>query len=120
MSENFYLRRVVPRTVHDEFHLCKRSAGRRVCFQDSSRNVAEPGARDEAPPACPRFTSVAEVRELLASGEWQIADEYGDVWEPGEESLRKLDELLAWCPDGPSFGEYRDVDGFDFSSWDFR
>lgn len=50
----------------------------------------------------------------------RYADAAGNVWEPGEESLRKLDELLAWCPDGPSFGEYRDVDGFDFSSWDFR
>lgn len=143
MGTNFYLRRVKPREVHDLMHIAKRSAGWVIHFQDSSDGYAEP--RDEAPDP-PEFRSVAEIRDLLESGEWQLADEYGETWGPGAESLRAFDELCAWRG-GPAFeggqsvpyslrnrhpdhrgpwegdvlgGDYRDAEGFAFTPTDFR
>lgn len=134
MGTNFYIRRVRPREVHDLMHIAKRSAGWVIHFQDSTEGYAEP--RDEAwePPA---FHSVADIRELLKTGEWQMADEYGAVWEPGEESLREFDELCQWrggpqfedkpagrYPDGePPYehtGGYLDPEGYRFESRYFR
>lgn len=92
MGTNFYLRRVKPREVHDLMHIAKRSAGWVIHFQDSTDGYAEP--HDDAPEP-PAFHSVADIRDLLESGDWQLADEYGDVWEPGEESLREFDKLCT-------------------------
>lgn len=139
MGTNYYLRRVKPREVHDLMHICKLSYGWRVHFQDSTEGYADP--HDDAPEH-PEFHSAREIRALIDSGEWQVADEYGEVWAPGDESLVKLDELLAWNgggkfqdrdpsrsypdgeppydpdPDRPS--EYRDADGYRFDSRWYR
>lgn len=137
MGTNFYLRRVKPREVHDLMHIAKRSAGWVIHFQDSSDGYAEP--HDEVPDP-PEFRSVAEIRDLLESGEWQLADEYGDTWGLGDESLREFDELCRWrggprfedrpagrYPDGePPYssdglgGDYRDEQGYQFTSINFR
>lgn len=138
MGTNFYLRRVKPREVHDEYHICKTSAGWVVHFQDSSHPQSEYFSDDEWAP--PSFHSVADIRNLLKSGEWQISNEYGDVCEPVEESLREFDRLCAWrggpqwdgAPANPHYpsgdppyentalsGSYRDPDGYLFTHTDF-
>ena len=137
MGTNFYIRRVKPREVHDLMHIAKRSAGWVIHFQDSTEGYADQYYDDPEPP---EFHSVADIRALLESGEWQLADEYGDAWEPGEESLREFDELCRWRG-GPAFeanpvgeyphgdppyestfgpSDYVDPEGFRFTSVYFR
>lgn len=138
MGTNFYLRRVRPREVHDEYHIAKRSAGWVIHFQDSTECEWDTYDGDEWAP--PSFHSVADIRNLLATGDWQLSDEYGEVTEPGEESLRAFDELCAWRG-GPRFegnppnpyypegeppyesvrlsGSYRDQEGYLFSRGEF-
>ena len=143
MGTNFYLRRVNPRPVHDLMHIAKRSAGWVIHFQDSTEGYADP--RDDMPEP-PAFHSVADIRNLLKSGEWQLcSEEYAEDggperWEPGEESLREFDELCRWRG-GPPFeanpvgeyphgdppyestlgpSDYVDPDGFRFTSVYFR
>ena len=144
MGTNFYLQRVKPREIHDRMHICKRSAGWKIHFQDSADGWADPHVGGQPKP--PEFHSVAEIRALLESEEWQIADEYGEVWAPGQESLELFDKLLAWNggkqftqpavekspyvpydnpPNTPYDhggypGEYRDKDGYAFTSRWFR
>lgn len=134
MGTNFYLRRVKPREVHDRMHIAKRSCGWLIHFQDSAAGYAESYDDSPEPPA---FHSVADIRNLLASGEWQLADEYGETWEPVEESLREFDKLCKWRG-GPQFdgrpvgrypdeeppyehtGGYVDPEGYQFTSTYFR
>lgn len=138
MGTNHYLRRVRPREVHDEYHICKTSAGWVVHFQDSTESQDD--YFDDGEWAPPSFHSVADIRNLLKTGEWQLSDEYGEVCEPGEESLRAFDELCAWRG-GPSFegkppnprypegdppyenvslpGSYRDPEGYLFTRKEF-
>lgn len=101
-------------------HLCKASAGWRVHFQDSTCGFEADFCEDEPP----GVHSVADVRALLATREWQLADECGEVWAPGEESMRLLDEICAWWPDGRESralgGDYRDPEGFWWTPTDFR
>lgn len=121
MGTNFYLQKARPIEVRPCFHICKRSAGYRVHFQDSSAQEFSAGEIDP-PVECPDFHSVAEIRALLESGEWNLADEYGRTWE-GTEALDELYDLLNW--DGGEFceepeesyigGDYRDGEGFLFS-----
>lgn len=99
MGTNFYLRRVKPVEVHPEMHIAKRSAGWRIHFQDSTEGV-EANYFDEVD--APTFHSVREIRAVLERGEWQLADEYGETWAPGEESVAKFDELCRWNG-GPAF-----------------
>ena len=139
MGTNFYIRRVEPREVHDLMHIAKRSAGWVIHFQDSEDGYDEPLEDAPEPPA---FHSVADIRRLLESGEWQLCDEYGDVREPGADSLRAFDELCAWMggdgfgwsgtPPNPNYpegeppyesvfpGSYRDPDGYIFTGRCFR
>lgn len=147
MGTNFYLRRVRPREVHDLMHIAKRSAGWVIHFQDSTEGYADP--RDDAPEH-PAFHSVADIRNLLKTGEWQLcSEEYAEDggperWDPGEESLRQFDELCRWRG-GPRFTKpavpysgtydhepdvpydqpvggtaYRDADGYVFDERWFR
>lgn len=135
MGTNYYLRRVKPVTVHPEMHIAKISAGWRIHFQDSTEGV-EPCYFEEVDE--PRFHSVREIRAILERGEWQLADEYGETWAPGEESVAKFDELCRWNggpgfdrPAEPYYGvydhepevpydhavggsKYRDADGYVF------
>lgn len=138
MGTNHYLRRVKPREVHDEYHICKTSAGWVVHFQDSSGPQDEYyGDNEWAPPS---FHSVADIRNLLKTGEYQISDEYGRVCAPGEESLREFERLCAWRggerfegnPPNPDYpngeppyenvmlpGTYRDPEGYVFTRREF-
>lgn len=137
MGTNFYLKRVKPREIHDLMHIAKRSGGWVIHFQDSTEGYAD--QRDDAPEH-PSFHSVADIRNLLKTGEWQLADEYGETWGPGEESLREFDDLCKWrggiqfdgkptgrYPDGePPYNngmlgnDYKDQEGYQFTSTYFR
>lgn len=75
----------------------------------------------------------------VKSGEFQLADEYGETWGPGAESLAEFEELTRWMggrdcegkdcsthPDGkPPWdgaierGDYRDPEGFLFTDVEF-
>ena len=106
MGTNFYLMRVAERPVHDVMHIAKRSAGWRIHFQDSEDGYDEPWGTDAPEP--PTFHSVREIRELLETGEWQLATEEYEAdgtherWAPGAESLAAFDELCRWNG-GPHF-----------------
>lgn len=141
MGTNFYLRRVNPVTVHPEMHIAKRSAGWKIHFQDSTEGVDATGLYDVDHP---EFHSAREIRAILERGEWQLADEYGETWAPGVESVAKFDELCRWNG-GPGFTKpaepyycaydhepgvpydhavggtaYRDADGYVFDERGFR
>lgn len=88
MGTNYYLRKVKPREVHDEYHIAKLSAGWLVHFQDSTPYQEWNDA--------PSYHSVDDIMRLLESGEWQISDEYGYVIEPGEKSIEKFKKLCEW------------------------
>lgn len=139
MGTNHYLRRVRPRELHDEYHICKTSGGWVVHFQDSTAHQDEHHGDDGWAP--PSFHSVADIRDLLKTGEWQISNEYSEVCEPGEESLREFERLCAWRggkafegkPPNPRYpegdppyesvrlnGSYRDPEGYLFTTEDFR
>lgn len=144
MGTNFYLRRVEPVRVETTYkmHFAKRSGGWVICFQDSTEGWCEPTVLGEPEP--PEFRSVADIRALLESGRYQVADEYGDVWAPGAESLRMLSELCGWrggplftgrpapytgsrdappgCPytHGPGPSVYLDPEGYVFDTRWFR
>ena len=82
---------------------------------------------------------MADIRALIESGEFQLADEYGETWEPGAESLAEFEELCRWMggadfdakacstyPDGEppwegaiARGDYRDPEGYLFTDVDF-
>lgn len=99
MGTNFYLRRVKPVKAYPEMHIAKRSAGWKIHFQDSTEGV-ETHYFDEMD--APTFHSAREIRAILERGEWQLADEYGETWAPGAESVEKFDELCRWNG-GPRF-----------------
>jgi hypothetical protein len=128
MGTNFYLRRTKPRMVYDEFHLGKRSGGWEMHFQDSDglshyRDTVLPDAEE-----FPEYHSVEDIRELLESEEYQIVDEYGTSWNPGEESLDVLQKLVDWSEGKQYPGsryisnchDHRDEDGNWFTSVPFR
>lgn len=138
MGTNYYLRRVRPREVHDEYHVCKLSAGWPAHFQsddwyhpeDAGNPVTSPmmyhASQLRWPDAdngevVPRWGSVGGIRALLRSGEWQLSDEYGAVSAPGRESLDLLGRICAHPGDRDEGQfDYRDPEGYGFSRSDFR
>lgn len=94
MGTNFYLRKVKPRLVYDEYHIAKRSYGWKIHFQDSEEYKYE----DDSP----SYHSVDDIRRLLESGEYQLADEYDTTWKPGEESLKEFDDICK-CNGGKEY-----------------
>lgn len=138
MGTNYYIKRVKPRLVYDEYHIAKISAGWRVHFE-AYPHSAEDYPYEPCDEERPEVASVADIRALLESGEYRLTNENYEEWEPGPDSLEKLDELLAWnggpafdgrpCgryPDGePPYendglpGSYRDPEGFVFSMCEF-
>lgn len=117
MGTNYYIRKARPVEAYPTFHVCKLSAGWNVHFQDSERNHDE-CAREE----CPAFHSAADVRNLLSSVEWVLADENGRIWE-GDAALEKFASICSRRGDGLRdchLGcDYRDPEGFLFSPTEF-
>lgn len=114
MGVNYYLRASKPRLVFDEYHIAKVSAGWRPHFQDSEDALNAPRSEDE--PQAPSYHSVADIRNLIRSGDYTIVDEEG---EEAPDPEAELDAIAAWCPDGrdPSLGggDYLDPEGYRFS-----
>lgn len=86
----------------------------------------------------PAYHSVADIRNLLKSGEYELANEYGERF--GADSLKEFEELCEWrggaAYDGKPLGTYpqdeapwdhepgatgyRDPEGYAFDSQYFR
>ena len=112
MGTNIYIRRKTPRMVptYDEVHVCKLSGGWRAHFDGSSAVDNEHG--DNAP----RIGSMDDLRGYLATGEWELVDEYDRV--------RTLDDILShdtYECDGKlrntrvSMDDYYDREGYPWS-----
>lgn len=115
MGTNYYLRRVKPREVYDEYHICKCSAGWKVHFQDSSEYKWKENA--------PSYHSTEDIKYLLSTGEYQLVNKYGDLTEPGAESLAAFHKLLKHEPDSDesrvTSDDYKDVNGYLFTPAEF-
>jgi len=116
MSMNVYMRRKEPRMVptYDEIHICKLSGGWRVHFDGSSVD------QNEYDMQAPRVGSMDDLRGYLATGEWELVDEYGDV--------TTLEKVLAhddYRRDGElwntrvSLDDYYDREGYPWSRREF-
>jgi len=120
MGCNYYLRRTVPRMVptYDETHIAKQSWGWKPHFQ-----ATEPW---EGTDQRPTILSVQDIRDAVASGEWEICSEEEAItlddfeqrvvqWVDRQRELRGDDD---WEPLEPS-GSYRDAEGFVFDRREF-
>lgn len=104
---NFYIRRKKP-TIHDTVHICKRSWGWRTSWQETVNDGTEhawprwcdedPG-KDESGQYVSERTlpweihSVEDIRHYLRTGEWELIDEYGEVYTDWESEIA---ELVEW------------------------
>lgn len=90
MGTNFYIKRKKPRRVYDEYHIAKRSMGWKPSFE-GYENTGEYDDR-------PSIRSVADIKELVDSGEYEIRSEYGDVlaWDDFER------DVVNWNGGSPS------------------
>lgn len=111
IGTNFYIRKKKP-TIHEVVHICKRSFGWRTTWQATSIGYGEndwPKWCDENPagePTIPNeINSVEDIRNYLRTGEWELVDEYGKVYEDWESQLRNLEEFdggkSAWEANHP-------------------
>jgi len=114
MGTNFYVRRKQP-TIHETIHIGKRSWGW-LFHWDSCDENSYPRWCDEDPAigeGLPHgIHSVEDVRSYLRTGEWELVDEYGDVypdWEP------EIDGFCQW--DGGKSG-YNSRHPDDPVTWD--
>jgi len=110
MSMNVYMRRKEPRMVptYDEIHICKLSGGWRVHFDGSSVD------QNEYDMQAPRVGSMDDLRGYLATGEWELVDEYGDV--------TTLEKVLAHDNERNtrvSLDDYYDREGYPWSRREF-
>lgn len=142
MGTNYYLQRKKP-TLHETIHIGKRSFGwamhwdscdeinwPRWCDEDHSYSFGPDG--DGAEPVLPHsIHSVEDIRAYLRTGEWDLVNEYGEVY---DDPLAKIDELCQWDggkegwnrnnPDKPATWElsipsgYRDSEGQVFDRGD--
>jgi len=119
MGTNIYLKRREPRMVpeYDETHVAKLSYGWRAHFDGSSVHGGtwEPRGKD-----APRVGSMDDLRGYLATGEWELVDEYGEK--------RTLEDVLAhdeFRRDGElwntrvSLDDYYDREGYPWSRREF-
>lgn len=121
MGTNYYIRKARPVEAYPTFHVCKLSMGWNVHFQDSEDNADSCAGAE-----CPAFHSAADIGNLLSSGEWVLVDENGNSWE-GDAALEEFGSVCSWrggdrCEsprDGYLGRDYRDPEGFLFSSVDF-
>ena len=107
MGCNWYIRRKKP-TIHEAVHICKQSWGWRTSWQETTNAGTEnawPRWCDDDP--CKdengqwvsertlpwEIRSVEDIRRYLRTGEWELADEYGEVYPDWE---AEIDALVAW------------------------
>lgn len=127
MGTNYFIRSTKPRMVYDTFHIGKTSAGWEMHFQDSrSQAIKDEWCHIPAP----HYDSAKDIQDLLESEEYQLVDEYGNSWNPGEESSEKFQLLMELRDEkqvnhGPGkyivdAQDFRDEEGYWFSTYDFR
>lgn len=142
MGTNYYLQRKKP-TLHESIHIGKCSFGWRMhwdscdegqwprwCDTDHSYSFGESG--EDAEPALPHsIHSMGDIRAYILTGEWELVDEYGNVY---DDPLGKIQDLCKWDggksayneshPDKPVTWElstpngYRDSEGQIFDRGD--
>ena len=106
MGTNFYLRRKEP-TVKDTVHIGKRSWGW-LFHWDSCDEIDYPRWCDEDPSAYQSdslphsITCVDDIRAYLKTGEWELVDEYGEVYPDWE---AEIDGFCNW-DGGKSRGKF--------------
>ena len=106
MGTNIYIRRKKPRMVpeYDTTHVAKLSYGWRVMFDGSSMNGGY-GVR---------IGSIDDLRACLATGEWELIDEYDEA--------TTLDEVMAHNDNTfniRSDGDYYDREGNPWTRSEF-
>lgn len=103
MGTNYYLVEKRP-TMRRAIHVCKRSWGWKTSWQSTDENewprwCDEDHSLDESGQYATErglphsIHSVEDVRALLRTGEWDLIDEYGEVY---PDWRIKIDELEAW------------------------
>lgn len=115
MGTNFYIRKKVP-TIHETVHICKRSWGWRTSWQkteayewprwcDEDRVIDDYGY--STGPNLPHdIRRVSDIVDYLKTGEWELIDEYGMVYDDWEEEIKGL---VEW-----NGGEHEDRDFVPF------
>jgi len=114
---NYYIRERKP-TIKKAIHIGKRSWGW-LFHWDSCDEINYPRWCDEDPDwegqKLPySIHSVEDIRSYLRTGEWELVDEYGTVYQDWEAEIA---ELVAWGGDSEPPG-YRDSEGQIFDRGD--
>lgn len=89
MSVNFYLRRTKPILCFPEFHIGKRSYGWKPLYQANDKDMDVYSFMTQRP----QVRSVDDIAAAVESGEWEIVDEYGDVYEYGD-FRKRMDAMM--------------------------
>jgi hypothetical protein len=98
VGTNYYIRRKKP-TIRECVHVCKQSFGWRTHWQATGNGVGdwprwcddEPTVENHELPWA--IHSVEDIRAYLETGDWELVDEYGEVYEDWK---AKLDALERW------------------------
>ena len=131
IGSNYYIRRKQP-TIHETVHICKRSWGWRTSWQETTNDGTANGwprwcdvyhSKDENGEFVTERTlpweihSVEDINRYLRTGEWELIDEYGEVYPDWE---KEIDGLVVWDggksgwnernPDKPVFWEPKEHD----------
>lgn len=134
MGTNFYIREKKP-TIKKAVHIGKRSWGWKFHW-DSCDEAMHPRWCDNDPSldTCPlphSIKCVEDVRSFLRTGDWELVDEYGEVfpdweaeidgfisWDGGKSAYnaKHPDDPLRWEPHEPS--GYHDAEGQTFDRGD--
>lgn len=122
MGTNYYLKRTKPILCFPEFHVGKKSAGWLGLFEATGTN----DFHFEFETQKPAVTCVEDIRAAVASGEWELVDEYGDLVDVdkfidfmmnGWEWERDVGKDLRIHSD--HLDTYRDREGAEFTRTEF-
>lgn len=111
MGTNFYIKRMKPREVFDEYHIAKTSCGWLPSFQ-----AYTPCGEDDERPA---VHSVADIKALVDSGEYTIIDEYDEEYDWNGFTERVL-EYGDEVNNRTHHPYYKDPQGYEFLTYDYR
>lgn len=145
LGTNWYIRRKRP-TIYETIHIAKRSFGwctlwqqtlhgawPRWCDEDHSHQFEDEYGRTSEPQLPHDIESVEDIRNYLRTGEWEVINEYGEVYDDCEQII---EELTSWDggkaswnerhPDKPVTWEmghhsegYKDPEGNEFTTQGF-
>jgi hypothetical protein len=134
METNFYIRRKKP-TIRETVHIGKQSDGWYMHWQATENVVDEwprwcdrdPGEHYDVSAGPSPIRSVADIRDLLATGEWELVDEYDNIypaskleeleeWDGGKSAYNDMhpNEPILWNPH-PPMSDFKDPNGNFFS-----